>query len=150
MNNEVARRIALVTGGSRGIGRACCRRLAEAGATVVVNYCTNEAAANETVQQIIDVGGRAVSVQADVSLEEDVNRMVGWVEQEVGPIDLLVNNAGVFDFLPHDQTTPEVWRHRHVVVMNRASGLKPNNVRAGQRSGRGSSRTTRACGHCSS
>ena len=110
MSHELAGRIALVTGGSRGIGRACCQRLAEAGATVVVNYCTNEAAALETLQQIVDAGGKAVQVQADVSLESDVHRMVGWVEQEVGPIDLLVNNAGVFDFLPHDQTTPEIWQ----------------------------------------
>jgi 3-oxoacyl-[acyl-carrier protein] reductase len=101
---------ALVTGGSRGIGRACCLRLARAGANVAVNYCTNQSAALETVRLVNEAGGQAVAVQADVSLSDDVDRMIANVTAELGPIDLLVNNAGVFDYVSHDQTTPAIWR----------------------------------------
>ena len=101
---------ALVTGGSRGIGRACCLRLAEAGAAVAVNYCSNEPAAQETVRQIEALGGQALAVKADVASEGDVARMVARVQGELGPVDLLVNNAGVFDYVPHTGTTREIWQ----------------------------------------
>src|SRR5262245_32982115 len=101
---------ALVTGGSRGIGRACCVRLAQAGAKVAVNYCSNEAAAIETARLVEAAGGSALSVRGDVSHAEDVRRMIGEVTSQLGPVDLLVNNAGVFDYVPHTETTPEIWR----------------------------------------
>jgi len=101
---------ALVTGGSRGIGRACCLRLARAGANVAVNYVSNETAALETVRQLRDAGARAMAVQADVSSSEDVDRMIGQVTADLGPIDLLVNNAGVFDYVSHQETTQAIWQ----------------------------------------
>jgi NAD(P)-dependent dehydrogenase (short-subunit alcohol dehydrogenase family) len=92
---------ALVTGGSRGIGRACCLRLAHAGANVAVNYLSNETAALETVRLANEAGGRGLAVQSDVSSSDDVDRMIAQVTTELGPIDLLVNNAGVFDYVSH-------------------------------------------------
>ncbi len=101
---------ALVTGGSRGIGRACCIRLARAGANVAVNCVSNEAAALETVRHVSDAGSRGIAVRADVSLSDDVDRMIAQVTSELGPVDLLVNNAGVFDYVPHEQTTRTIWQ----------------------------------------
>ena len=100
---------ALVTGGSRGIGRACCLRLARAGANVAVNYCSNETAALETVRLVNEAGGRGLAVRADVSSADDVDRMIAAVTGELGPVDLLVNNAGVFDFVSHEETTQAIW-----------------------------------------
>jgi len=88
-------RVALVTGGSRGIGRAIAISLAEAGAAVAVNYVTKAAEANAVVAAIHGQGGRAVSVGADVSKAAAVTGMVAGVERELGPIDVLVNNAGI-------------------------------------------------------
>ncbi len=107
---ELQGRTALVTGGAKGIGRACCLRLAQAGAKVAVNYLTSEDAANQTARLIEEVGGTAHVIRADVTSEEDVNRMVQQVTESLGPIDLLVNNAGIFEFLSHEETTPELWQ----------------------------------------
>ena len=107
---ELQSRTALVTGGSRGIGRACCEQLAAAGAKVAVNYRSNEDAARQVVEQIISAGGQAIVCQADVSSPEQVQNMIGQVEEELGPVELLVNNAGVFDFVSHEQTSLDVWQ----------------------------------------
>lgn len=103
-------RTALVTGGSRGIGRACCIRLAQSGANVAVNFRSDEAAAAETVKLVESAGTRGHAVQGDVSSETDVARMVDDVTAALGPIDLLVNNAGIFQLATHAETTPELWR----------------------------------------
>ncbi|MCX6014716.1 MAG: 3-oxoacyl-ACP reductase FabG [Chloroflexales bacterium] len=88
-------RIAVVTGGSRGIGRAISLSLATTGATVVVNYRGNQAAADETVASIVAAGGQAVAIQADVAKGEDVERLFKEVNERFGRIDILVNNAGI-------------------------------------------------------
>ncbi|MEX1195470.1 MAG: 3-oxoacyl-ACP reductase family protein [Dehalococcoidia bacterium] len=88
-------KVALVTGASRGLGRAIAVRLAEEGAAVVVNYLQSEAAAAEVVSQIGAFGGEALSVQADVRDEDQMVRMVGAAIGKFGRIDLLVNNAGI-------------------------------------------------------
>jgi len=103
-------RVALVTGGSRGIGRACCLRLAKEGAQVAVNYLHGAEAAAETVRQIEAFGGRAVAVQANVADPAEVDRMIASVTAELGPVDLLVNNAGVFEYVPHQELTLELWQ----------------------------------------
>lgn len=87
--------VAVVTGGSRGIGRAISATLAAAGATVVVNYQQNAVAADETVAAITAGGGAAISVQADVSRAEDVERLFKTVIERYGKVDILVNNAGI-------------------------------------------------------
>jgi len=107
---DLAGKTALVTGGSRGIGRACAVRLARAGASVAVNYVSREDEARETCRQVESAGARCLVVRADVSVAEQVEAMVREIANRLGPVDLLVNNAGVFDYLPHQQTTPELWR----------------------------------------
>ncbi|MBL7223248.1 MAG: 3-oxoacyl-ACP reductase FabG [Candidatus Brocadiae bacterium] len=88
-------RIALVTGGSRGIGRAIAEALGGAGATVVVNYRERADAADDVVQQIAATGAAAVAVQADVSDAEQVKAMFAQVKQQQGALHILVNNAGI-------------------------------------------------------
>jgi len=88
-------RVALVTGGGRGIGRAISLALAADGAAVAVNYRRDEDAARATVAEIIAAGGRAGAFAASVDVYEDDERMVAAVREELGPVDLLVNNAGV-------------------------------------------------------
>lgn len=110
--HDLGGRTALVTGGGRGIGRAVCLRLARSGAKVAVNYVANESAANETADLIRQTGGEARIVQADVSSADDVRRMVGEVEGSLGPVELLVNNAGIFHYVSHAQTTPDIWQRQ--------------------------------------
>lgn len=88
-------KVALVTGGSRGIGRAIALALADSGAAVVVNYKGNQAAADEVVRAIESRDGRALAVQADVAQPADVERLFKQVIDTYGRLDILVNNAGV-------------------------------------------------------
>jgi 3-oxoacyl-[acyl-carrier protein] reductase len=88
-------RVALVTGGSRGIGAAIVRRLADAGAAVAINYRERADEANALVKTIGENGGRAIAFAADVSQTDAVARMVQHVTSELGPIGILVNNAGI-------------------------------------------------------
>lgn len=92
---DLENRVALVTGASRGIGRAIALRLAESGAAVGVNFNTNEAAALEVVERIRGAGGQAVALQADVRSQEAVQAMVAKLVEAYGKIDILVNNAGI-------------------------------------------------------
>lgn len=87
--------IAVVTGGSRGIGRVICVELALAGVNVIVNYSGNEDAANETVSLCIDKGVNAKAVKCDVSDSKQCNDMINAIREEYGRIDILVNNAGI-------------------------------------------------------
>jgi len=89
-----AARVAVVTGGSRGIGRSVSRKLAQDGLTVVVGYAHDAAAAEETVTAITASGGRAISVQADVADESGVAAVFDRAEQEFGGVDVVVNSAG--------------------------------------------------------
>jgi 3-oxoacyl-[acyl-carrier protein] reductase len=86
---------ALVTGGSRGIGAAIVRTLAEAGAAIAINYHERGVETNALVKDIAAAGGRAIAVGADVSQAEAVVQMVQQANAELGPIDILVNNAGI-------------------------------------------------------
>ncbi len=86
---------AIVTGASSGIGKATALELAAAGANVVVNFIGNATSAEETVQQIINGGGNAISVKADVSKKEQVDAMVVAAVEKFGTVDILVNNAGL-------------------------------------------------------
>lgn len=97
---DLAGRVALVTGGSRGIGRACALRLAEAGADVIINYVTSRGAAMRLAEEIDAKGRRAYVVKADVSEEDDVRSMMEFIEQEVGQLDIVVSNAATGGFRP--------------------------------------------------
>ena len=88
-------KVVLVTGGSRGIGRAVALACAREGANVIINYAGNAKAAQEVVEKINDMGRRALAVQADVSKSEDVERLVQEALDDFGRIDVLVNNAGI-------------------------------------------------------
>ena len=94
-SGSLAGQTTLVTGGGRGIGRAIAIALAEAGAEVVVNYSRSATAADEVVQTITSAGGKAYSLQADVSVEADVDTMIKLVLERSGRLDVLVNNAGI-------------------------------------------------------
>jgi 3-oxoacyl-[acyl-carrier protein] reductase len=87
-------KVALVTGASRGIGRASAIALANRGAVVAVNYREDKDGAEETVGMIAELGGKAVVVRADVTAEEDVEAMFGEVDEALGPVEILVANAG--------------------------------------------------------
>jgi enoyl-[acyl-carrier protein] reductase III len=102
---DLSGKVALVTGSSRGIGRACALRLAEAGADVVVNYVTSGREADEVAAQIAAMGRNVACVRADVGQEEDVDDMVGFVKREFGRLDILVHNAATGGFRPLAATT---------------------------------------------
>ena len=95
MNIDLNDKVALVTGGSRGIGRAICIALARAGAQVIINYRSSQDEAENLCGEIEAAGGQAVSCQADVADENQVEALFKFVEQEFGRLDILVNNAGV-------------------------------------------------------
>ena len=111
MSLELENRIALVTGASRGLGRAMAIALAGAGAQVAVNYRKEQAAAQEVCSTIQQLGSRAISVQADVSVSADVDRLVTTVERDLGPVDILVNNAGISQIKPFGELTEADWDH---------------------------------------
>jgi 3-oxoacyl-[acyl-carrier protein] reductase len=95
MSRELDGRVALVTGGSRGIGAAICEELAAAGAIVAVNYARNAEAADEVCGRIAAAGGTGHAVQGDVASADGAAALVALVEGDLGPIDALVNNAGI-------------------------------------------------------
>ncbi len=102
-------RVALVTGASRGIGKAIALALAEAGADIAVNYRAQSEAAASVCESIRKLGRKCIAIQADVSLSADVDRLVSTTESQLGPVSILVNNAGIAKILPPDQVTEEVW-----------------------------------------
>ena len=102
-------RIALVTGASRGIGRAIAIALARCGADMAVNYRTQKDEAQVTRQQIISQGRRAIEVQADVSRSPEVANMVARIEKDLGPVDILVKNAGIAIHQKIEETREVDW-----------------------------------------
>ncbi|NBD32699.1 MAG: 3-oxoacyl-[acyl-carrier-protein] reductase [Cyanobacteria bacterium] len=94
-SQHLSGKVAIVTGASRGIGRAIAIALASEGAKVVVNYSRSDKAANEVVKAILDQGGEAIAVQADVSDAEQVQNLIKETRNQYGSIDVLVNNAGI-------------------------------------------------------
>ncbi len=99
-NQSTTTRVAVVTGGSRGIGRQCVEHLAAAGHSVVVGYSGNEAAANSVVESVVAGGGAAIAVQADVADETAVAELFDTAEQVYGGVDVVVNAAGVMVLAP--------------------------------------------------
>jgi 3-oxoacyl-[acyl-carrier protein] reductase len=107
--SKLQNRVALVTGASRGIGRAIAIALAVAGADVAVNYRKEQAAADEVCAGIKGLGRRAVPLQADVSLAPEVERLVSAVERDLGPVEILVNNAGISQLKPFAELDETDW-----------------------------------------
>lgn len=97
---DLTGKTALVTGGSRGIGRACALKLAEAGADIVINYVTSQGAADETAELIQSMGRNVAVVKADVSERDDIDSMIEFIAEKVGRLDILVSNAATGGFRP--------------------------------------------------
>ena len=104
---ELDGKIVVITGGSRGIGAETARRMAAAGANVVINYHSSDAAASEVVREI---GERAIAIRADVADPEALNAMIDEVVSRLGTIDVLVNNAAVFEYNPFDGDDYAAWQ----------------------------------------
>src|SRR5207342_2441175 len=88
-------KVAIVTGGNSGIGKAIALALAQAGANIVIDYVANPGAAEELERQIVALGDRAIGVEADVSRVADLQRLVDTSVRELGRVDIMVNNAGI-------------------------------------------------------
>lgn len=105
-------KIAVVTGASKGIGASIAKSLAAEGASVVVNYANSKAAAEAVVKRIHEQGGHALAVQADVSKHEEIKRLFAETKAVYGKLDVLVNNAGIYEFAPLESITAEHF-HKH-------------------------------------
>ncbi len=102
-------KVALVTGGSRGIGREIAIGLSKLGADIAFTYSSNSIKAMEVVEELIQNGVKAIAIQGNVSIEEDVNSIVSQVEEKLGGIDILVNNAGITKDNLLIRMKPEDW-----------------------------------------
>jgi 3-oxoacyl-[acyl-carrier protein] reductase len=107
MSRRLKGKVAVVTGASKGIGASIAKHLADEGAAVVVNYASSEPGADRVVAEITGKGGRAVAVQADMSRHADIKRLFAEAKNAFGRLDVLVNNAGIYEFAPLEEVTPE-------------------------------------------
>jgi 3-oxoacyl-[acyl-carrier protein] reductase len=105
--NKLAGKVAVVTGASKGIGAAIAKHLAAEGAAVVVNYASSKAGADKVVTEITRAGGKAVAVQGDVARKPEIERLFTETKKAFGRLDVLVNNAGIYEMLPLETITEE-------------------------------------------
>ena len=116
--SRLSDKVAIVTGASKGIGSGIAKALAAAGARVAVNYSSDREGAERVTQAIIDSGGKAIAVGADVSKAADVARLFNEVDSAFGRLDVLINNAGVFRFGAFAEITEESFRvHYNINVL---------------------------------
>jgi 3-oxoacyl-[acyl-carrier protein] reductase len=115
MAKKLAGKVAVVTGASKGIGAAVAKHLAAEGAAVVVNYSSSKQGADKVVSEIAGKGGKAIAVQGDVAKPADIERLFAETKKAFGRLDILINNAGVYEFSPLDTVTAEQF-HRHFDV----------------------------------
>ncbi|WP_343712000.1 glucose 1-dehydrogenase [Inquilinus sp.] len=113
MSNRLEGKVAVVTGASKGLGAAVARGFAAEGASVVVNYAASERAAEDLVAGIVSAGGKAMAVKADMSDPAEVEALFAAANRAYGRVDVLVNNAGVYDFQPLENLSIELFR-RHM------------------------------------
>ena len=109
MYPDLTGKVAVVTGGATGLGKAMCLRFAKEGAKVVINYFNDNQPIDELLQEIKQSGGEAVKVKGDVSKEEDVKEMIKTAAQAYGKIDIMINNAGIENEVPSDELTLKDW-----------------------------------------
>jgi 3-oxoacyl-[acyl-carrier protein] reductase len=107
MSNKLSGKVAVVTGASKGIGAEIAKHLTAEGASVVVNYASSKAGADKVVADITGKGGKAIAVQADVSKEADIKKLFAETKKVFGRLDVLVNNAGIYEFAPLEGITAE-------------------------------------------
>jgi 3-oxoacyl-[acyl-carrier protein] reductase len=103
--SDLKGKVAIVTGASKGIGAGIAKSFAAAGASVVVNYASSREGADRVVKEITGSGGKAIAVQGDVSKADDVKRLFAETKKNFGKLDVLVNNAGIYDFAPLEAVT---------------------------------------------
>lgn len=106
---KLKNQVAVVTGASKGIGAGIALALAREGAAVVVNYASSKDGADKVVSQITREGGRAIAVQADVSKQADITRLFQETHKIFGQVNILVNNAGIYQFAPLEEVTEELF-----------------------------------------
>ncbi|SDN08811.1 3-oxoacyl-[acyl-carrier protein] reductase [Fictibacillus solisalsi] len=111
MNLNLIGKTAIVTGGSRGVGRAITLALAQEGANVVVNYNNSQSAADETVNQIKQSGGGAIAVQANLDNPDDCRKLIETAKEAFGTVDILVNNAGIWPKNWVKDISLDEWNH---------------------------------------
>jgi 3-oxoacyl-[acyl-carrier protein] reductase len=109
---KLTNQVAVVTGASKGIGADIAKALAVEGASVVVNYASSKEGADRVVQEIAAKGGKAVAVQGDVSKQADITRLFAETKKNYGKLNILVNNAGIYQLGPLDSVTEDFF-HRH-------------------------------------
>src|SRR6266852_389338 len=107
MSKKLADKVAVVTGASKGIGAAIAKHLAAEGAAVVVNYASSKEGADRVVNEIASNGGKAIAVQANVAKQKEIERLFSETKKAFGRLDVLVNNAGIYEFLPLEGVTEE-------------------------------------------
>ncbi|HLK19777.1 MAG TPA: glucose 1-dehydrogenase [Bryobacteraceae bacterium] len=118
--SKLRNKVAVVTGASKGIGAGIAKSLAAEGASVVVNYASSKAGADQVVAEITKKGGKAIAVQGDVSKSADVKRLFEETKKAYGRLDVLVNNAGVYQFAPLGEINEE---HFHRLFNTNVLGL---------------------------
>lgn len=112
MSKKLMGKVAIVTGASKGIGAAIAEALAEEGASVVVNYSTSKEEAEHVVQSIKRQGGQAIAIQADMMKQKEIDHLFAETEKVFGKLDVLINNAGLYEFAPLEAITVEHF-HKH-------------------------------------
>ncbi len=105
--SKLTGKTAVVTGASKGIGASIAEHLAAEGASVVVNYASSKTGADAVVERIKSKGGKAIAVQGDVSKSDDIAKLFAETKKAYGKLDILINNAGVYEFAPLADITPE-------------------------------------------
>jgi 3-oxoacyl-[acyl-carrier protein] reductase len=119
-SRKLAGKVAMVTGGSKGIGASIAKHLAGEGAAVVVTYASSKSGADEVVAEIVRDGGKAVAIKADVTKKADVDSLFAETKKALGQVDVLVNNAGIYEFQPLEKITED---HFHKQFNTNVLGL---------------------------
>ena len=112
MAKKLSGKVALVTGGSKGIGASIAEQLAEEGASVVVNYSSSKDGADRVVKAIEKKGGKAIAIQANMTSQKDIDKLFSETKKAFGQLDILINNAGIYEFVPIEKISAEHF-HKH-------------------------------------
>lgn len=112
MSKKLMGKVAIVTGASKGIGASIAKELAEEGAFVVVNYSASKDEADAVVESIKSMGGKSIAIQADMTNQKDIDHLFSETEKRFGKLDILINNAGYYEFAPLEKITIENF-HKH-------------------------------------
>src|SRR4030095_7945656 len=110
--SKLSGKVAVVTGGSKGIGAAIAKALAHEGASVVVNYASSKDGADKVVNEINSNGGKAIAVGGDVTKQSEANAIIDAAVKNYGQLDIVVNNSGVYEFSPVEEITEEKFHRR--------------------------------------